>query len=469
MIDLDNKDILVIGLGGRGQAACELLRQSGARVVAIDSADTPALRDAAEQLHPVGVEVLLGVSKLPARRFDLAVLSPAVPTNHPIVRAAADQKIPITGELEVGFQEAKCLCIAIAGTNGKSTTASLVERMLLANHRKTMLAGHRARPICSVVQQTRELDLLVLQVNAFQLETTASFHPAVSVLMNVAPDHFERYPRQADYITANSRLFQNQQPFDWAIIQSEALVRLKELKLPVPAKSITFSALDTGADIHLDRGLIISRLPNWPGPLLDMDHCQITGPHNAENLMAALAVGHALRLPLESMLDPLKTFSAGPHRFQLVAEINGVQYINDSKATNMDALHKALLAARVAPGREANIWLIAGGREEGVEFYDIGPILSKRVKQAFLIGEAGEKIRAAWSLFTPCKVVPTLLQAISEAAQNATSGDVVLLSPACSSFDLFRDYQHRGEEFYSAVKSISRGALGENPNVMDKK
>ncbi len=469
MIELDNKDVLVIGLGGRGQAACELLRQSGARVVAIDSANTPALRDAAERLHPLGVEVSLGLSEVPARKFDLAVLSPAVSPTHPLAQSSARQNIPIMGELELGFQQAKCLCIAIAGTNGKSTTASLVERMLLANHRKTILAGHRARPICSVVQQTRELDLLILQVNAFQLETTVAFHPAVSVLMNVAPDYLERYPRHADYITANSRIFLNQQAFDWAIIQSEALARLKELNLPVPAKTITFSAQDSSADIHLDRGLIISRLPNWPGPLLDMDHCQITGPHNAENLMAALAVGHALRLPLETMLDPLKTFAAGPHRFQLVAEINGVQYINDSKATNMDALHKALLAARSAPGREANIWLIAGGQDEDLEFYDIGPILSKRVKQAFLIGEAGEKIRAAWSLFTPCKVVPTLLQAISEAAQNATSGDVVLLSPACSSFDLFRDYQHRGDEFCSAVKSISRGAPVENPNVMDKK
>jgi len=176
-----------------------------------------------------------------------------------------------------------------------------------------------------------------------------------------------------------------------------------------------------------------------------------------------------LRLPLETMLDPLKTFSAGPHRFQVIAEINGVQFINDSKATNMDALLKALLAARTAPGRQANIWLIAGGQDEGMEFHDIGPILSKRVKQAFLIGEASEKIRAAWSLFTPCKVAATLLQAITEAAHNATSGDVVLLSPACSSFDLFRNYQHRGDEFCSAVKSISRGALGENPNVMDKK
>jgi UDP-N-acetylmuramoylalanine--D-glutamate ligase len=313
------------------------------------------------------------------------------------------------------------------------------------------------------------MDFLILQVNAFQLEMTVSFHPAVSVLMNLATDYLDRYPNQKDYATVNSRLFLNQQAFDWAIIQSEALGRLKELNLPIPAKTITFSSRDSKADIYLDRGLIISRLSNWPGPLLDMDHCQIKGPHNAENIMAALAVGHALRLPLDSMLDPLKTFSAGPHRFQLIAEINGIQFINDSKATNMDALHKGLLAARTAPGRDANIWLIAGGQDEGLEFHDIGPILSKRVKQAFLIGEASEKIRAAWSLFTPCKISKTLLEAITEAAQSATSGDVVLLSPACSSFDLFRDYQHRGDEFCSAVKSISRGARDENPNVMDKK
>jgi UDP-N-acetylmuramoylalanine--D-glutamate ligase len=469
MLALENKDILVIGLGGRGRAACELLRQSGARVTAIDSADTADLREGAERLRPLGVDVQLGLSALPPRKFDLAVLSPAVAPSHPLVQFASAHNIPVIGELELGFQQAQCLCIAIAGTNGKSTTASLVERMLLAHHRKTILAGHRARPVCSVVQQTREMDFLILQVNAFQLETTTSFHPAVSVLMNLAADYLDRYPQQKDYVNANSRLFFHQQAFDWAIVQSEALARLKELNLPVPAKTITFSAQDSTADIYLDRGLIISRLSNWPGPLLDMDHCQIKGPHNAENIMAALAVGHALRLPLETMLDPLKTFSAGPHRFQVIAEINGVQFINDSKATNMDALLKALLAARTAPGRQANIWLIAGGQDEGMEFHDIGPILSKRVKQAFLIGEASEKIRAAWSLFTPCKVAATLLQAITEAAHNATSGDVVLLSPACSSFDLFRNYQHRGDEFCSAVKSISRGALGENPNVMDKK
>jgi UDP-N-acetylmuramoylalanine--D-glutamate ligase len=319
-----------------------------------------------------------------------------------------------------------------------------------------------------VVDQTKDLDFLLLQVNAFQLEATEFFRPAVAVLMNVAPDHLDRYANASDYVRANARLFCNQQAFDWAIVQSEALARLRELDLPVPGKTITFSATDVTADIHLDRGLLLSRVANWSGPLLDMDHCQIRGPHNAENLMAALAVGHVLRLPLERMVDPMKTYMAGPHRFELVAEINGVQFINDSKATNVDALQKALLAARPGPRGEANIWLIAGGKDKGLEYHDAGPLLSKRVKHAFLIGEAREKIHSAWGLFTSCTILDSLVEAVSEAASRAASGDVVLLSPACSSFDQFRNYQERGESFCRIVKSISRGADDGNPNMADK-
>jgi UDP-N-acetylmuramoylalanine--D-glutamate ligase len=459
---------LVVGLGGRGRAACELLLRNGARVTGIDSADTPDLKEGAGKLRSLGIDVSLGVSTPPDREFDLAVLSPAIPSNQGLIGALALRNVPMFGELELGFRRAQCLSIAIAGTNGKGTTAEMVERTLTSNGRKVVLAGHQARPVCSVVERTRELDFLVLQVNSFQLETTTTFRPAVAVLMNLAPEHLDRYATADDYVKANARIFQNQQAFDWAIIQSEALARFKKLGLPIPAKTITFSANDARADIHLDRGLIISRIPNWPGPLLDMDHCLVRGPHNAENLMAALAVGHALRLSLEEMVESLKTYSAGPHRFELIAEINGVQYINDSKATNVDALHKALLAARFGPEGAANVWLIAGGRDQDLEFHDIGPVLSKRVKQALLVGQASEKIHAAWGLFTPCKVAGTLLEAISEAARNATSGDVVLLSPACSSFDQFRNYQHRGEEFCSAVKSISRGAQSETPNAKGK-
>ncbi len=457
--------VLVIGLGGRGRAACELLSRSGVKVVGVDLADTPDLREGAKKLRRLGVEVMLGAEAPPDRDFSLAVLSSAVPSNTPIVQAVRRSDLPVISDLELGFQQTKCLCIAIAGTNGKGTTAGLVERMLRTNHRRTLVSGHRARPVCSVVTQTQELDFLILQADVFQLETTEYFQPAIAVLLNLSPDHLDRYANAAEYARANARLFRNQQPFDWAIVQSDALARLRKLGLPLPGQTLTFSATDSAADLFLDRGLVMSRIPDWPGPLLNTDHCLLRGPHNAENLMAALAVGRAMRLPLDSMTDSLKTSTAGPHRCELVAEINGVQFINDSKATNIDALHKALLTTRSGPLGEANVWLIAGGRDHGQEFHSVGPILSQRVKRVFLFGEARERMRAAWSLFTPCKLTDSLLEALTEAARIATSGDVVLLSPACSSPDQFQDYEERGNAFCQAVKSIGRGVSTGTPNI----
>jgi UDP-N-acetylmuramoylalanine--D-glutamate ligase len=173
--------------------------------------------------------------------------------------------------------------------------------------------------------------------------------------------------------------------------------------------------------------------------------------------MAALAVAHVLRLPLEGMLPTIKNYTSGPHRFEVVCEINGVQFINDSKATNLDALQKALLATRKGETGEANVWLISGGKDSGAHYHDAGPLLSKKVKHAFVLGGAAEKIRSAWSLFTPCTVLDSLVEAVSEVARRAASGDVVLFSPACSSLGQFRNYQERGEAFCRAVKSIGRG------------
>ncbi|MGH7970903.1 MAG: UDP-N-acetylmuramoyl-L-alanine--D-glutamate ligase, partial [Limisphaerales bacterium] len=392
-------------------------------------------------------------------------LTPAVWVDPELIQSVVRTELRVIGELELGFLQTQCLTIAIAGTNGKSTTAALLERVLASNHRQILVAGDQARPVCSIADQTKGLDFLILQANCFQLERTEFFRPAVAVLMNLAPDHLDRYAKPEDYARAGGRLFLNQQIFDWAVVQSEALAQLRRLDAPIHSKIITFSAADPAADIYLDRGLIISRVPNWAGPLLDTDHCQLRGPHNAENLMATLAVGHVLRLPLESMVDALKTFVPAAHRLQLVAEINGVQFINDSKAVNPDAMQKALLGVRPGPTGQPNVLLIAGGRDKGMEFHDVGPVLSKRVKRAFLLGEAADRIRSAWSLFTPCAIAGSLLEAVQQAALEAVCGDVVLLSPACSSFDQFRDYQQRGETFCLAVQSISRGACVVNPNI----
>ncbi|MSU61164.1 MAG: UDP-N-acetylmuramoyl-L-alanine--D-glutamate ligase [Pedosphaera sp.] len=452
MYALANKHVLVIGLGASGTAAARLLRQKEAAVTAVDGADTPALQREAFELRKLGVHVLLGAVKVPDRAFDLAVLSPGVPVQSAMVREIVRRDIPVIGELELGYQHTRCLNVAITGTNGKTTTTELVCRLLTNSNRKTIAAGNIGLPLCDIVERTKDLDMVTIEVSSFQLETIQYFRPSVAVLLNITPDHLDRYSTMSDYARAKARIFTHQQSFDWAIVQSEALAQLRSLDLPVPAKVITFSANNRRADIHLDRSLIISRLEGWEGPLLDMDRCKLRGPHNAENLMAALAVGRVLRLPLEEMVQGLKDFATAPHRCEFVGEWNGIKFVNDSKGTNLDAIHKALLTMPTAQASEPNVLLVAGGKDKGLDYHDIGPLLAQRVKHAFLIGETRERIRAAWSLFTPCTVMDSLLEAVASAADQAAPGDVVLLSPGCSSFDQFQNYQHRGDVFRRAVK-----------------
>jgi UDP-N-acetylmuramoylalanine--D-glutamate ligase len=423
-------------------------------VVAVDGAASDELRRSAGRLRAQGAEVLLEAAAAPADAFDLAVLSPGVPRTQRLVREVVERKVPMIGELELGYQLARCLSVAITGTNGKTTTTELVERILLQTNRKTVAAGNIGKPLCAVVDQSVDYDFLTLEVSSFQLETIQYFRPAVAVLMNLTPDHLDRYDGMEDYIRAKARIFTNQQWYDWAIVQSEALAQLRALKVPIPSKVISFSATDPAADIFLDRGWIISRVEGEVGPWLEMGQCRLRGPHNAENLMAALAVGRVLRLPPNLVQDALKSYQPGPHRCELVAEIDGVQYVNDSKATNVDAVQKAVMAMPLGKPGQPNIWLIAGGKDKGFEYDEIGPILAQRVKGAFLIGETKEKIRAAWQKYTPCTLVDNLTIAVQQIAGKAVVGDVVLLSPACSSFDQFRHYQHRGEVFREAVAAL---------------
>jgi UDP-N-acetylmuramoylalanine--D-glutamate ligase len=454
MFALQNKQVLVAGLGASGVAACRLLRQRGANVLAADQADTPALQEQARELRSLGVDVELGVPLAPVRPFDLFVVSPGLDLRGDFIRDLQSRGTQIIGELELGYQQSLCPNIAITGTNGKTTTTELIGKVLTACHRKTLAAGNIGLPVCSVVHETKELDFLTLEVSSFQLETIQFFRPSIAVFLNLTPDHLDRYDSMGDYLRAKARIFQNQQPFDWAIVQTEALAQMRSMNIPVPSKIITFSASNRRADIFLDRTLLVSRLPEWPGPLLNMDHCQIRGPHNAENLMATLAVGRVLRLPLDPMLKALKEYQPAPHRLEPVGEVNGIRFINDSKATNLDALHRALLSIPEGAGGRPNVWLIAGGKDKGFDYHDIGPLLSQRVKGALLIGETREKIRAAWSLFTPCSLEDNLEEAVARAFKSAIAGDVILLSPACSSFDQFRNYQHRGEIFRQAVERL---------------
>jgi UDP-N-acetylmuramoylalanine--D-glutamate ligase len=450
MRELQDKKVLVIGHDASGQAAVRLCVAKGARVSVVPAGPETVSEMDIEALQNLGAETLaLGDTAKP--EFDLGVLSQSIPRTSAIIYPLIEKNIPVVSDLELAYQHFYCLSLAITGTNGKTTTAELVEEMFTRCGRKTTKAGGSDAPVCEIIENTRELDFATLEVNSFQLESIGTFRPSVAVLLNLKPDHMDRYERISNYARTLARVFMNQQPFDWAIIQSEALAQLLSLGVEIPSKVITFSANNRRADLFLDRSLLISRIPDWDGPLLDMEHLQLRGPHNAENVMAALAVGRVLTLPLEEMIEALKAHVPGPHRCEVVAETQGVKFINDSKAMNMDAVQKALQAAPAGRGGEPNIWLIAGGKDKGLEFHDLGPLLAQRVKGAFLLGEMKDKLRAAWSLFTPCTTVTSLPEAVQKAGESASAGDVVLLSPGCSSFDMFQNYQRRGEIFREAV------------------
>jgi UDP-N-acetylmuramoylalanine--D-glutamate ligase len=456
MASLEDKQVLVIGLHGAGRAVARLLLERGADVTGVDGHDAAESREAAGPLQKKGATLHFGATRCPEGPFDFVVVCPGVMGEAAFVSAAEAKGWPVISELEFAYEQMFCLNIAVTGSNGKSTTARLVAKILEDGGRKTRVVGGPEATLCDVVRESRDLDYLTVEALAPQLERTRFFRPSVAVLTNIVPDHLDRYRTLPDYVRAMAQVFARQQSFDWAIVQSEALAHLRTLGLPVPGKLVTFSARSQRADLFLDRSLIVSRIEGWEGPLFDMDRSKLRGPHNAENIMAALAVGRVLRMPLKEMAAALEAYEPAPHRFEFVAEIGGVRYINDSRATNLQALTCAIESVPSAPGGQPNVWLLAGGRDKGLPFHDAGPLLSQRVKGAFLLGESREKLRAAWSLFTPCSTVDTLLEAVLEASRNAVPGDVVLLSPACSSFDQFQNYQQRGDAFRQAVTGLAK-------------
>lgn len=451
-LPLNGQPVAVIGLGASGLAASHLLVRQGARVVALDGADDEALRAKARELETLGVQVRLGATRLPERAPCWGVVSPGVPPTEPIVVDALRRRVPLIGELELGYRACGCPLIAVTGTNGKTTTTELLERMIAGAGRRTMAAGNIGLPLCAVAAQSSELDWLAVEVSSFQLETIQFFRPAIALLMNLTPDHLDRYTGMDDYVRAKARVFQNQQPFDWAVVQKKALEQLISLGVAPKSKCLTFSIDDASADLHLQNGCLLGNLPRWKNPLLDMAKGRLHGLHNAENLMAALAAGWVMGLPQESVQQALLHYEPAPHRCELVAEVDGIRFVNDSKATNVDAVRRALQSMPLGSSGSVNILLIAGGKDKGFGYAELGPLLSQRVKQAFLIGETRQRIQTEWEPFTSCTPVSSLPDAVRQASQSAVDGDVVLLSPACSSFDMFKNYQHRGEVFRQAVQ-----------------
>lgn len=432
------KKAVVLGLGHSGEAAANLLLEQGATVTVCETSDSPAIRKKAESLRARGASVLIGLeAESDPANYDFAVLSPGIDPVVPLVRNVIAKNIPVIGELELAFQECVCPVVAITGTNGKTTTTELTTRILQGCGFRTMASGNIGLPFANAVRQSASMDVMVLEVSSFQLETIQTFRPKVSAWLNLSANHLDRYPGMQEYRAAKLRLFENQTAEDFAVINA-----VNDLP-PLKAQPITFSASTDKADFTLRDNAIYFRSRR----ILEQSQTRLPGPHNAENMMAALGIGHAMGLEIEALAASISDYAPPAHRCEWVRDLDGVRWINDSKATNLDAMAQALRSAA------GPVVLIAGGKDKGFEFDDIAELVQSRARAAVLIGEMRHRIASSWK-HTDCHCVDSLEEAVAVAQSLARAGDTVLFSPGTSSFDMFQNYGERGNLFKNFVNQL---------------
>jgi len=438
-MNLDRTRAAVLGLGTSGEAAARLLHQRGANVTVFDSGSPNAQK--VRTLQDLGILVITGEPADMAKAdYDLTILSPGIDPVAPLVQNFRRQGASLIGELELAFRFCQRPVIAITGTNGKTTTTQLIESMLNATGHRTVACGNIGMPFAEAVLRQGEFDIFTVEVSSFQLETISTFRPDVAVWLNLTPDHLDRYPNMAEYRTAKLRIFENQKSSDYAVTNYAD-------HLPgLIARQTTFSAYSKEADFFLQGDTIRFRGEQ----ILELKETQLCGIHNAENLMAALGTAQAINIPWEKAKYGLKDYRLLPHRCEQVGEIDGVVFINDSKATNLDALVKAL-DSQLKP-----VVLIVGGKDKGFEFDSIAGLVHDKAKHAVLIGEMADRIFQSWSKVVPCSCAKTLPAAVEEARQRSLPGDVVLFSPGTSSFDMFKNYADRGNQFREIVQELAR-------------
>ncbi|MFI0347839.1 MAG: UDP-N-acetylmuramoyl-L-alanine--D-glutamate ligase [Chthoniobacterales bacterium] len=446
MTHYQTKNVIVLGLGRSGLAAARLLKELGAVVTVADSNCNTALQERAELLRCEGMTVLLGDEADDDKNFyDQAILSPGIEETSALVINVTSKKIPLIGEIELAYSACHCPIVAITGSNGKTTTTELTARVLEAGGLRTIACGNIGFSFSEAVQKSSKLDVIVVEVSSFQLETTNLFHANVAVWLNLSPNHLDRYDTMEEYRAAKMRIFRNQTAGDLVVVPKNFDPHtLKGSRV----KNLTFSASESGADFSF-----VSDAIYFHGEaLLTMSETHLRGAHNAENLMAAFAVGVYFKVDPQTMAKAVMDYTPPPHRCELVAIHNGVTWINDSKATTLDAMEKALLSVE----KEHSILLIAGGKNKGSSFQSIFPLIKQRVKHAILIGEMRDAIAADWHDF-PCDKASSLQEAVAMAGNFAVAGDTILLSPGTSSYDMFHDYVERGEVFKEAVALFIQG------------
>jgi len=383
---------------------------------------------------------------------ELIVMSPGIAVESVVaVEAAKARSVPVIGELELASRYITAPVAAITGTNGKSTTTALIGEILKQSDRRVFVGGNLGRPVCEAALESTAWDWIVAEVSSFQLETIRSFHPRVAVLLNVSPNHLDRYPTMEAYWAAKMRLFENQTTDDAAVINADDPVVLERAR-SIPARRIFFGRRPgPEAGVYLDSDAVVAAglsAGTKRVEILRREEIPLPGSHNLENVLAAAAAGMVCGCAPDQIRKAVRVFKGLEHRLETVRTRNGVRYVNDSKATTAVALEKALEAF------SEPIILIAGGRNKGADFGPLRELIGRKVKTAVLIGEARQEFQAAWRGSVPLFEAGSMEEAVRIAARTAAAGDVVLLAPACASYDMFRDFEDRGNRFKEIVKGL---------------
>ncbi|HXY77339.1 MAG TPA: UDP-N-acetylmuramoyl-L-alanine--D-glutamate ligase [Candidatus Acidoferrales bacterium] len=462
-MELNNKRVLVVGLGKSGVASALFLRKHGARVTVSDTKSGDELRNEIPTLLDHGITVETGGhGERTFRNQDLIVVSPGVPVDAAPLEQARSLGATVIGEVELAAQFLPGPIVAITGSNGKTTTTTLAGEIMAAGGFPTLVGGNIGTPAISFVERAKPETVIVLEISSFQLETIQTFRPKVAVVLNVTPDHLDRHRTFEVYADAKARIFENQQGSDFAVLNADDATCVA-ISARTRAQVFWFSRqkeVEQGAWVR--DGVILFRDARRESKtaqreILQVSEIPLKGAHNLENVLAAVCAGALMGCAPERIRQAVQNFKAVEHRLEFVATVGGVDYYNDSKATNVDATIKALESF------PANIHLILGGKDKGSDYTVLNDLLRQRVKRVYTIGAAAAKIEsqivssAGQGKTGGPEVVhaETLENAIRKAHAAAVAGDVVLLAPACASFDQFKNYEHRGKVFKETVRGLA--------------
>ena len=449
MTKLQHDTYLVVGLAKSGRAVARLLAVHGANVVLFDD-DTSRLSLDVPEYDGVREQMVVAPSADPSEwvgRVGCVVLSPGVPLDHPVVRAARDARVEITGELDVSYRFCSADIVAVTGTNGKSTVVSLLGDIFEAAGRRVVVAGNIGTPLAAVVTDMEDIEIAVLEVSSFQLDTIKDFKSHVAVLLNVTADHLDRYDDSFDrYAASKSRILMNSDRQTWFVYNfgDEVCRRIADGH---QGNKMPFGGEVSGDGVYVQNGAITRRWNGRVETVISISDFTPVGIHNLENAMAAVAAVAPFDVDADSVRAALKAYRPLPHRMEIVRVSNGVTYINDSKATNVDAAIKSIRSV------DGKLILVAGGLGKGSDFGPIGDHMS-HVKIVILIGDASDEIASVLDGKADVIRASSMEDAVTQARGTAKSGDTVLLAPACASFDMFRDYKDRGDAFRTAVEKL---------------